>query len=141
MKITNTNMIRNRLYHNPKIEIGRSPVHGWGVFAKETISANEILEEVPYLRVPMERGESSPLFIDYRFNYPANDNWHSQVLPYGSACLYNHSNDPSAYWITDEENETFIFKSNRDIKAGEEIFTYYGDVGYWSDGRGYIDVK
>lgn len=131
--------MKDRLFFNSKIEIRKSPIHGWGVFAKEDIKSNEILEEIPFLILPINKGDISSLFIDYRFNFPSG-NWKYQVLPMGFACYYNHSNNPNAGWYTDEENEIFIFTSNRFIYKDEEIFTYYGDVNYWNDGRSRIDV-
>ena len=38
------------------------------------------------------------------------------------------------------ENETFEFVANRDIQPDEEIFTYYGGVDYWNDGRNNTEV-
>jgi len=132
--------MKDRLIFNSKIELRKSPIHGWGVFAKDDIQSNEILEEVPFLILPINKGDVSSLFIDYRFNFPSGD-WKYQVLPLGFACYYNHSNDASASWYTDEENEIYIFKTNRVIKKDEEIFVYYGDVNYWNDGRSRIQVK
>ena len=65
--------MKDRVFFNPKIELRKSTIHGWGVFAKEDIEANEILEEDPFLKLPIAKGESSPLFIDYRFNYPSGN--------------------------------------------------------------------
>ena len=59
--------MKDVLYHNPKIEIRKSPISGYGVFAIEDISENEILEEIPFLTIPMDPTESSSIFIDYRF--------------------------------------------------------------------------
>ena len=132
--------MKDRLFFNPKIELRKSPIHGWGVFAKENIDANEILEEVPYLTLPINKGEMSSLLIDYRFNFPTG-NWRLQVIPVGFACFYNHSNDANVGWYTDEENDLFVFKTNRVINSDEEILTYYGDVNYWKDGRVGIQVK
>jgi tRNA-specific adenosine deaminase 3 len=132
--------MKDRLFFSHKIQLRKSPVHGWGVFAKEMIFKNEILEEIPFLILPINKGEISPLFIDYRFNFPTGD-WKYQVLPMGFACYYNHSNTPNAGWYTDEENEIFVFSSNRLIDKDEEICTYYGDVNYWNDGRARIGVK
>jgi SET domain-containing protein len=126
--------MKDRLIFNSKIEMRRSPIHGWGVFAKYDIQSNEILEEVPFLILPIAKGETSSLFIDYRFNFPCGD-WKYQVLPAGFSCYYNHSNNPNAGWYSDDENEIFVFTTSRFIKKDEEIFTYYGDVNYWSDGR------
>lgn len=130
--------MKDRLIFNNKIELRKSTIHGWGVFAKEDIQPNEILEEVPFLILPIEKGESTSLFIDYRFNFPCG-NWKYQVLPAGFSCYYNHSNSPNAGWYSDEENNIFVFTAYKFIYKDSEIFVYYGDVNYWSDGR--VNIK
>jgi hypothetical protein len=132
--------MKDKLIFNSKIELRKSPIHGWGVFAKEDINANEILEEVPFLIIPMAKGDVNSWFIDYRFNFPTGD-WKWQVIPVGFACYYNHLNNANAGWYTDEENEIFVFTTILFIKKDEEICTYYGDVNYWTDGRARIEVK
>lgn len=131
--------MKDRLFFNSRIELRKSSIHGWGVFAKDDINSNEVLEEIPFLILPINKGDMSSLFIDYRFNFPSS-NWKYQVIPMGFACFYNHSDTPNAGWYTDEVNEIFIFKTNNFIKKDEEIFTYYGDVNYWNDGRARIQV-
>ena len=66
------------MIHNPKVYADKSPIHGWGVFAKEDIIEGEVFEECPILTLPIEKGE--------------------------------------------------------------EIFVWYGDVGYWNDGRTHTNV-
>ena len=125
-----------------KIYLDTSPIHGLGVFAKELIYKDEVIEECPILKLPIQKGENSPLLIDYRFNFPSGvTDWEDQVIPFGYGCIYNHSEEPNAYWYSDNTKRTFIFAAYRDIKPGEEIFTYYGDVDYWNDGRSDTDVK
>lgn len=131
--------MKDKLFFNKKIEVRKSPVHGWGVFAKEDITAGEILEENYFLIIPMGKNEASSIFIDYRFNYPRTNSQY-QVIPFGFSCIYNHSNYPSAKWETDEENQLFIFSTTRDIKKDEEIFVYYGGDNYWNDGRKHTNV-
>ena len=126
--------MKDRLIFNSKIELRKSTIHGWGVFAKDVILSNEILEEIPFLILPIVKGESSPLFNDYRYNFPSGD-WKYQVVAMGFATYYNHSNTPNAGWYTDEQNEILVFTTIRQIEKDEEIFTYYGDVNYWNDGR------
>jgi SET domain-containing protein len=132
--------MKDRLYFNSKIEIRKSSIHGWGIFAKEDIKSGEILEEVPFVILPISKGEVTSLLVDYRFNFPTG-NWKWQVLPFGFAGLYNHSDNANAGWQTDEENEIFVFKTNRNINKNEEICTYYGDQTYWNDGRKNTIVK
>lgn len=130
----------DNMIYNPKIYADKSPIHGWGVFAKEDIMEGEVFEECPILTLPIEKGEITPLLIDYRFNWPQGNDWQEQVLALGYGSLYNHSNDPNAFWVSDIENRIFKFVSNREIKQGEEIFVWYGDVDYWNDGRTHTNV-
>ena len=128
------------MIYNPKVYVDKSPVHGWGVFAKEDIMQGEVFEECPVLTLPIEKGEVTSLLIDYRFNWPQGGEWDEQVFPLGYGGLYNHSENANAYWVSNFENKTFQFISHREIKKGEEIFTWYGDVNYWNDGRTHTEV-
>jgi SET domain-containing protein len=128
------------MIYNPKIFIDKSPVHGWGVFAKELIKKDEIFEECPVLTLPINKGEVTSLLIDYRFNWPQGVEWEEQVFPLGYGGLYNHSENANAYWVSNTNDKTFRFIANRDIQPNEEIFVWYGDVNYWNDGRNHTNV-
>ena len=123
-----------------KIEIKESPGKGWGVFATEDIEEGEIIEECLLLTLPIQKGEVSSLFLDYRFNYPQQGEWTEQVLGMGYASYYNHSNNANAYWRDHPTLKAFQFISNRKIFKYEEIFVYYGDDNYWSDGRTHVNI-
>ena len=131
--------MKDKLILNNKIEMRKSIIHGWGVFAKSNIYEGEILEEAPFLIIPIIKGEYSPLFIDHRYNFPSG-NWKHQVLGMGFSSYYNHSNTPNAGWYTDEENDILVFTTNKFIAKDEEIFTYYGGENYWNDGRSSTNV-
>jgi SET domain-containing protein len=131
--------MKDRLIFNTKLEVRRSPIHGWGVFAREDIKAGEILEETYFLKIPTSANEASSIFIDYRFNFPRTRP-NNQVIPFGFACIYNHSNSPNASWETDDVNELFIFFAIKNIKKDDEICTYYGDENYWKDGRTHTKI-
>jgi hypothetical protein len=131
-----------RIFPPTKIYISKSNIHGYGVFANTLIIEGEIIEECPIFDLGIPKGEPSPLFIDYRFNWPqGTDFWDKQVITWGYGSLYNHSNTPNAAWRSNIENHTFEFFSTRDINPHEEIFVYYGGDGYWLDGRTHTDVK
>jgi len=125
-----------------KVYVAKSPVHGYGVFANEIIYEGEIIEETPLLDLKISKGEMTSLMIDYRFNWPqgAGTDWNKQVLSWGYGCIYNHSNNANAHWRSNLERDTFEFVAGRTIQKDEEIFTYYGGVDYWSDGRVNTDV-
>ena len=123
-----------------KIYVDKSPIHGWGVFASKDIKEGEVIEEVPILTLPINKGEVSGILLDYRFNWPQGVEWEEQVVGLGFASLYNHSDSANAYWVSDTDKRTFKFISNRNISVGEEIFVWYGDVSYWNDGRTHVNV-
>lgn len=131
------------LFVSRKIKIASSPIHGLGVFATADISAKELIEECPFLDLGLKSTDQSSLLLDYRFNYPSGPmtSETKQVIVLGAGSIYNHSNNPSAYWVTDAMRRTFKFFAIRNIPAGEEIFTYYGGPEYWKDGRTNIEVK
>ena len=129
------------MIHNAKVYVDKSPVHGWGVFAKELIKKNEIFEECPVLTLPINKGDVTSLLVDYRFNWPQGVEWQEQVIGLGYASLYNHSENSNAYWESDMENKTFKFVAHRDIQPNEEIFVWYGDINYWNDGRSNLNIS
>lgn len=124
-----------------KVVIKKSPIHGYGVFALYDIEVGEVIEECPLYLLPLEKGQVSDCMIDYRYNYPKQDNWTHQSVAWGYGSLYNHSINANADWRDNKENETFEFYATKYIKSGEEIFIYYGGVDYWNDGRIHTDVK
>lgn len=122
-----------------KVCVKPSSIHGYGVFATQDIQSGEVLEECPILDLGIPKGESSSCMIDYRFNWPKGD-FDKQVVAWGYCSLYNHSNTPNADWRENFEKQTFEFFAVKDIKKGEEIFTYYGGDDYWNDGRNHVGV-
>jgi uncharacterized protein len=132
-----------KLFVSTKIQVASSPVHGLGVFATQDIENGELIEECPFLELPLSHGEVSSLLIDYRFNFPSGDMTveTKQVVTFGYGSLYNHHDDSNAYWFSDNDKRTFLFYACKPIKAGEEIFVYYGGNEYWNDGRNNITIK
>ena len=122
--------MKERLYLNNKIEVRKS-LYGYGVFAKEKIEKDEILEECFYLVQPY----TNPYNANYLFRWPQNGKPIHKVIVLGFGSIYNSSktlNERTAEWITDEENNIFIFKTIKSIEKDEEIFVYYGD-NWWKN--------
>lgn len=111
-----------------KIEIKESPNRGLGVFAKEKIFKDEIIEISPLieLKVPF----TSNVLSDYRFYYPRNGKNQIFVVVLGYGFLFNHSNQNNADW-RDGKPMTFEFFALRDIEPGEEIYIKYGGPEYF----------
>ena len=104
------------------IEVRRSPIHRWGIFATEDIEKDELLEESPYILTPVEEFENSPTLE--RYSYGLDDC--NSVVGLGYAGLYNHSFEPNAAYYIDSVNDVMIHYALQPIKIGEEITIDYG---------------
>ena len=127
---------KDKLIFNHKIEVRKSKLHGYGVFANEFIKKGEILEECHLIEV----GKSSAK--EYVFSYPKGDiddilqgthDFESEkfVLPTGFGTIYNTAKDAygaNANWV--DGDNVFIFKAVKDIKKDEEILTNYSAFLY-----------
>ena len=112
---------KTELYRNPKIQIRRSPVQGWGMFATEPLKKYELLEESPIIIVePGELGNPHNLG-----RYFASIKDGRVFIGLGSGVLYNHSPNPNVEWYIDGVNLTQNYYTLRDVEVGEELFSCY----------------
>ena len=102
----------------------------WGVFATEDIYENEIIEECYFIPISIEKDIGN--LMDYRFDYVLNGKRELGILN-GQALVYNHSDNNNAAWRNHKKYKALVFYAVRDIKKGEEIFTYYGGEDYWKE--------
>lgn len=114
---------KRELYISNKICVKKSNIHRWGVFCKENILKNEILEESPYFLVPMKEIEQAKTCLQY--SYPFDEN--SKIIGMGNCGLYNHSFSPNVDYQIDNVNEIMRHYAIRDINIGEELTLNYGE--------------
>jgi SET domain-containing protein len=112
---------KTELYRNPKIQIKRSPVQGWGMFANEPLKKYELLEESPIIIVKHEELGNPHNLARYFANLKDGD----VFIGLGSGVLYNHSHTPNVTWYVDGVNLTQNYYTLRDIQVGEELFSCY----------------
>jgi len=107
---------------NKKIEVRKSPIHGYGVFATEDILPGEILEECHVIIFP-NMITLTPISVlnDYGFKWPGANN----AIPLGTGCIYNSSPNNNATYTNDLKRQLIIFTAVKLIKKGEEICTNY----------------
>ena len=111
---------KTELYRNPKIQVKRSSIQGWGVFANDRIEKYELIEECPIIVVkPEELGNPHNLgryFADLKGNV---------FIGLGVGSLFNHSPNPNVEWYVDGVNLIQNYYAIRDIEVGEELFSCY----------------
>jgi len=116
---------------NKNIEVRKSPIHGYGVFATEDIPAGEILEECHFILFPQIKKitKADPLCA-YGFAWPhqTQETLHLNTqlaIPLGTGCVYNSSPNNNAIYTNDLKRQLIIFSAIKPIKKGEEICTDY----------------
>lgn len=119
-------------YFIKSVQPKSSKTHGVGIFATEDIKMHTCIERSPLISF------DNSVFIDFAREYEINHVLYSYVfkgkdgksaLPWGYACLYNHSPEPNLTWKwTDCDNDfgyAIELWTIKDISSGEEIFTKY----------------
>ena len=122
---------------NPKIEVGKSSIHGYGVFANADIKMGETLEECHFISVPgTSLSEEDKAFLSkndlgkYMFRFPRGT-MQEIVWVLGAGSIYNSSFESNADWETNEKRRLVIFRSIKNIQKGEEILINYQDHLEW----------
>ena len=106
---------------------------GRGVFTKEKIDANVVIEKSPVIvmtaedRVLLDR----TLLHDYIFEWGINKDKCCMAL--GFAPMYNHSYESNCEYFMDFDEETIQIKTIRVINKGEELTINYN--GNWNDNK------
>ena len=129
------NLELNELYLNPALYIARSETHRWGVFTRDDIKANDVLQESPYCTFPEEEIENSDIIVRYAYGV-TEDFADDYVIGFGFAALFNHSSDEyNAAFQLDTVNEVMRHYAVEDIPAGSEIYIDYDceDDDEWGD--------
>jgi SET domain-containing protein len=101
---------------------------GRGVFTKEKIKAETIIEESPVIVMSAEDRKllDKTLLHDYIFEWGINKDKCCMALGY--VPLYNHSYSSNCEYFMDFEEATIQIKTVREIGAGEELtINYNGD--------------
>lgn len=106
-------------YRSPKTEIRESPIHGKGLFAREPVSAGEIIavkgghivDRETWQEIETELGSAEIQVTEDLFIAPVRQDHRD-----GSMLFINHSCDPNI-----GPQGQIVFAAMRDIEAGEEL--------------------
>jgi SET domain-containing protein len=112
------------LEKNINIEIRKSILHGWGVFAINDISKDTLLEECHGLFLSgdeFKKIKDIPGIGCNSFTISKDE----VMLPYGYGAIYNSRKDNTVIIKFNKEKRTLDFYTAEDIKAHEELFLNY----------------
>lgn len=107
------------------VRVGRSPIHGFGMFATRDLEVGEVLERSPVLVIEEddEALVAETVLDGYCYTWDGG-----LGLGLGYTSLYNHSSSPNARYWTMPEHGMIEVVVHRPVSAGEEVLvTYNGD--------------
>ena len=120
-----------------KIEVRKSRIHGYGIFANDSIAEGELIEECKLLRLGWRsKYLHDPVLADYMWAnkqcgcVECKNHGYINYIALGNGSLYNHSDNPNTTQTVNFKNEVMTIISAKEIKADEEIFVHYGEK-YW----------
>ena len=110
-----------------RISVGKSVIHGWGVFADQDIAPGELIEECYVISLGTQTIGN---IRDYQWGtdiYEVGLKDDEKFLPLGFGSIYNHNDEPNAQVSCNAKEPIMVFTARLPIKRGEEIFISYGD--------------
>eukprot|EP00669_Euglena_mutabilis_P010998 TRINITY_DN5686_c0_g1_i1.p1 TRINITY_DN5686_c0_g1~~TRINITY_DN5686_c0_g1_i1.p1 ORF type:complete len:197 (-),score=60.75 TRINITY_DN5686_c0_g1_i1:643-1212(-) len=111
------------------VRVGKSPLHGRGVFAVRDLPANTIVEVCPTLTLDKEACvHQKCILMDYLFESEEGDH---MVIAMGYGMMYNSAKNPNVLHYFDIDGN-MVFVAKRDIVKGEELFHYYGEEWWYT---------
>jgi len=111
------------------VRVGKSFIHGRGVFAVRDLKINTIVEVCPTLTLSKEACVHQKCnLMDYMFQSEETDH---MVMAMGYGMMYNSAINPNLLHYFDIDGN-MVFVAKRDIVRGEELFHYYGEEWWYT---------
>jgi uncharacterized protein len=117
----------------PKITRRRSKLHGFGVFAAETISKNKRI--IDYAGELIQNRKSAGREVEYLkqgciWVFRVNRAWSRDAGVDGNVARFiNHSCTPNCWIEIEPKTKTIWIRASRTIRPGEELTYDYSTVG------------
>jgi uncharacterized protein len=127
-------------YILPALYVKKVKERGRGVFTREAIDGDAIIEIAPVIVLSAEDRKhiDQTLLHDYIFEWGPTQTQCCMALGY--VPLYNHSYNSNCEYEMNFLKEIITIKTVRPVKAGEELFINYN--GDWNDAKPvWFDVK
>ena len=109
-----------------KIEVRTSPVHGRGVFAKEDIEENVVVEESHLIDSGIKIESIVPSHVMNNYFWGTSDG-ERYLISLGLASMFNHDDNPNTKFEYIREENIYRFTTNRFINKNEELFINYSN--------------
>lgn len=128
------------IHHHPAIFVDNTDYKGRGVFAKDFIPSNTIIECAPVIVLaPSETALIHETMLhDYYFSW--GEDQKSSAIALGYVSIFNHDKQSNCSYVADFEDNTITIRTIEDIPAGSELTINY-NLDNFSDKKLWFEVK
>ncbi len=134
--------MKDKLYLSPKLYVGKSSTHGYGVFTSEDLKKSEIVEQAYYIIPDNEKWEDlDTKFTKYFFSIPFLQDHYKDfadqhdavqlshvtrpICVLGFGMIYNHTQESNIDYTINERSQIVQYKTNQSVSAGSELKITY----------------
>lgn len=117
--------------HSLALELRNDPVKGRGVFTKEALERNVLVEISPILHFNHKEYEAHGKYTvldHYTYCWPGGF-----ALALGLGSMFNHDREPNVGFIRDIPNKLIRYVTLRNIAQDEELCISYGNHLWFED--------
>lgn len=126
--------MKEELKISTKVAVRQSDLHRYGLFAKEAIEKDEVIEETIFVRTTHRSQNENRDPALHHYSYGINCNCEkcqkegiNFAIPFGYCQFTNHSLEPNAVLVHDYTESVTALTALDDIKEGDEILMNYGE--------------
>ncbi|CAO3654419.1 unnamed protein product [Mucor hiemalis] len=128
---TNENEVIPLKQHSLALELRSHPIRGRGVFTKERLERNTLVEISPILFFDAESYEAYGKYtVLDQYTYCWQKGF---ALALGLGSMFNHNSTPNVGFIRDITNKLIRYVTLREIEKEEELCISYGDHLWFED--------
>lgn len=109
----------------PYLHIKCSPKRGRGVFTREAIPANTIIEISPVVGLSVADGKKTLDTELSNYVFCWGESGRKKAVALGYASIYNHSYNSNCEYSANFKKDTLTIRTVRAIKSGSELFVNY----------------
>jgi SET domain-containing protein len=130
------------------IEVKQIQSKGRGIVATQDIAQGTLIEIAPVVSFPLQQIKPLPNLhqteiFKYYFVQPSEDDQSKNqngYLAFGLVSLLNHTENPNTRinWIEDEVGLWSHLIADKEIKMGEEVTMYYGNIDEYNDAKQFV---
>lgn len=118
--------------HSLALELRSDPIKGRGVFAKQELEGNRLVEISPILLFNHDEYSTHGKYTvldHYTYCWPGG-----YALALGLGSMFNHDSEPNVGFIRDIANSLIRYVTLRPIEKNEELCISYGNHLWFDDG-------